>query len=414
MNIKSYLCVCAGLILWMACQSGHQPDLPLAGMPVEVSQSGTEASCVYLSGDESGEPVMSWVEVDSSGKKILRISFWEGKTGAFSDIKSFSLPEHTSVHEEGMPKTAVKGDGTLMVFFEVSVSSPHSKWGVSDIWFVSSPDRGGSWTAASSVFPEKPEKFSISFSGVARLADGEIGIGWLGTSPDPDATGRAVYFARTSGGEKFGEPVLVDPSACECCRVAVSASEDGKVMVAYRDLLPGSVRDISLVISDDGGKSFSDPIPFTGDDWEVEGCPHNGPSLAAAGDRIRAAWFTNGSEPGAYLAEIDASGQVIRRQQLSSSAQFVQATVSPSGAVIAVYNENFEEAGERYSRIRWSGGEAGTMKGDVVISESLVAYPVVQSIGDRDFVVAWKENGKVYYRILNVNNPDLFVGHVKR
>lgn len=409
-KIYTYL----GMIIWMLI-TGCQPAIREPGdEPVLISDPAHEASCVYLTSDQKGRPVISWVEVDSVSGSQLMMADWEDPHGRFSEPSAFDLPEHVSIHEEGMPKVVIGADGIRMVIFEISKPSEHSAWGVSDILSATSSDQGETWSPLRSVVPDKPELASISFSGVARLADGEIGMGWLGTDPDPDAKGRPVYFARTSGGENFGEPVLVDPSACECCRVAVSGFGDKGIAIAYRDLLPGSVRDISLVISDDGGKSFSDPIPFTGDDWEVEGCPHNGPSLAAAGDRIRAAWFTNGSEPGAYLAEIDASGQVIWRQQLSSSAQFVQATVSPSGAVIAVYNENFEEAGERYSRIRWSGGEAGTMKGDVVISENLVAYPVVQSIGDRDFVVAWKENGKVYYRILNVNNPDLFVGHVKR
>lgn len=403
MNIKSYLCVCAGVILWMACQPGQRSDLPVTGAPVEVSQPETEASCVYLSGDESGDPVMSWVEVDSSGGKILRISFWDEETGAFSEAISFSLPDHTSVHEEGMPKTAVKGDGTLMVFFEVSVSSPHSKWGVSDIWYVSSSDRGGRWTVAGSVFPDKPENSSVSFSGVARLADGEIGIGWLGTAPDPDATGRPVYFARTTGGEKFGEPVLVDPSACECCRVAVSASEDGKVTVAYRDLLPESVRDISMAVSRDGGAYFDSPVPFSGDGWQVDGCPHNGPSVTMGDERIRAAWFTNGSEPGVHLAEMDVTGEVISRKLLSSSAQFVQIAGLESGEIAVVYNEDYEKEERLLSRIRLAriAGEI-TEYQEVTLPEARAAYPVVHPAGEKQIVVAWREEGKIYFRLMTL------------
>src|SRR5690625_7336898 len=58
---------------------------------------------------------------------------------------------------EGMPKVAVKGDGRRMIFYEVSQPSPHSRWGVSDIHFVVSAERGGSWSEPRSVMPDKPE-----------------------------------------------------------------------------------------------------------------------------------------------------------------------------------------------------------------------------------------------------------------
>src|SRR5690625_5523448 len=90
------------------------------------------------------------------------------------------------------------------------------------------------------------------------------------------------------------------------------------------DLLPGSVRDVSVVISHDGGKSFADPVPFSGDQWQVEGCPHNGPSIVSVKDKFWVTWFTIGDNPGVYLAELDDSGEVILTHLLSSSARFVQ------------------------------------------------------------------------------------------
>src|SRR5690625_7443515 len=115
---------------------------------------------------------------------------------------------------EGMPKVAVKGDGRRMIFYEVSQPSPHSRWGVSDIHFVVSAERGGSWSEPRSVMPDKQDNSSISFSGVTRMEDGGIGIGWQGADPDRDGSGRAGCFARSFGADERGVPVLVDPSAC--------------------------------------------------------------------------------------------------------------------------------------------------------------------------------------------------------
>lgn len=389
------------LILITGCQSAlEERDVIMHDEPVLISDSDTDASCVYLTDTEEGIPVISWVAVDSLSGKTLYLAYWDEESDSFSNPESITLPDQTSVHEEGMPKVAVKGDGRRMIFYEVSQPSPHSRWGVSDIHFVVSAERGGSWSEPRSVMPDKPENSSISFSGVTRLEDGEIGIGWLGTDPDPDATGRPVYFARTFGGDKFGEPVLVDPSACECCRVAVSAQEGGSIALAYRDLLPGSVRDVSVVISHDGGKSFADPVPFSGDQWQVEGCPHNGPSIVSVKDKFWVSWFTIGDHPGVYLAELDDSGEVIQKHLLSSSAQFVQTSALTSGEVVAAYDETYSSEEDSYRRISVSFSSASDRVSQEITPPGVkAAYPVLQPTGENEVVVAWKEEGKIYYSL---------------
>jgi hypothetical protein len=50
------------------------------------------------------------------------------------------------------------------------------------------------------------------------------------------------------------------------------------------------VRDIRVARFD--GDSWSEPTLLHEDGWEIEGCPVNGPALAAQDDRVVAAWFT--------------------------------------------------------------------------------------------------------------------------
>ena len=81
----------------------------------------------------------------------------------------------------------------------------------------------------------------------------------------------------------------VDGRTCECC--ATSAVRVGdEALVAYRGRSADEVRDIRLVRFD--GAAWSAPTRLHDDGWQIEGCPVNGPALAAAGDRVAAAWFT--------------------------------------------------------------------------------------------------------------------------
>lgn len=81
----------------------------------------------------------------------------------------------------------------------------------------------------------------------------------------------------------------LDARTCECC--ATSAVRVGdEALVAYRDRSADEVRDIALVRFD--GTEWSAPTRLHADGWRLEGCPVNGPALAARGEQVAAAWFT--------------------------------------------------------------------------------------------------------------------------
>ena len=62
-------------------------------------------------------------------------------------------------------------------------------------------------------------------------------------------------------------------------------------VVVYRDRSEAEkeIRDISIVRLK--GKKWSAPRPVFQDGWRLNGCPVNGPAVAAAGRRVAVAWF---------------------------------------------------------------------------------------------------------------------------
>jgi hypothetical protein len=85
-----------------------------------------------------------------------------------------------------------------------------------------------------------------------------------------------------------GERVL-DPRTCSCCQTAaVAVAQD--VVVAYRARRSDEVRDIAVVRLRDG--RWSEPAMVHDDGWRIDGCPVNGPAIAAAGARVAVAWYT--------------------------------------------------------------------------------------------------------------------------
>jgi hypothetical protein len=72
-------------------------------------------------------------------------------------------------------------------------------------------------------------------------------------------------------------------------------------LVVYRDRSDKEIRDISIVRGTDG--KWSAPRPVATDNWQLNGCPVNGPAIAAEGQRAAVAWFTSaGNVPRVKLA----------------------------------------------------------------------------------------------------------------
>ena len=106
----------------------------------------------------------------------------------------------------------------------------------------------------------------------------------------------SLYFARsTDNGATFRKNVKVADHVCECCRPNVSFGPNNEVLVFWRHIYPGSIRDMTVAVTRDGGASFSSPIRIAEDNWKLAGCPDSGVALARSGNRVYAAWLTEAS-----------------------------------------------------------------------------------------------------------------------
>ena len=379
-------------------------------LPIQLSDPRNIATCVYLTKDAEGTPYISWVETDSLQQKHFFFARFDEEGKEFGEKREIPIEQNAALHEEGMPKLAVKGNGDLFALYETSTPSEGQRFGLADLRYLQSLDGGSSWSAPKSVAPEALAKSKSSgFAGLGRLGDGEIGIIWLGSADGPGTDGRPVKFARTKPDGSIGESLVIDPGTCQCCRTAVTAGENGEVYVAYRNLLPGSIRDISMATSIDTGKSFQKPVSFSNDQWKVEGCPHNGPSLVAQGTQINATWFTDAdTHRGVNYAILTPDGTVKKRYNLSSTAQFIQNDFLVDGTPVMAYNESYNDGGSYYSRIvvaRLKGEDV--LKAEITPKGSNAFFPVVTGLNAEELLVGWREGEGIMYKVVEVAQIDV-------
>jgi SAM-dependent methyltransferase len=102
----------------------------------------------------------------------------------------------------------------------------------------------------------------------------------------------------TAGGSTSVDRALT-PGVCYCCKTAVVALSDGRLVAAWRHVYPGNLRDIAYTESRDAGRTFTAPARVSEDGWAINGCPDDGPALAAADGAVHVVWPTviPGAEP---------------------------------------------------------------------------------------------------------------------
>lgn len=87
------------------------------------------------------------------------------------------------------------------------------------------------------------------------------------------------------------EEYLIDDRVCDCCQTSIAVPDDGPVIV-YRDRSEDEkeVRDISIVRLQD--TIWSAPKVISKDNWQLNGCPVNGPRASAYKNTVAVAWFS--------------------------------------------------------------------------------------------------------------------------
>ncbi len=104
---------------------------------------------------------------------------------------------------------------------------------------------------------------------------------------EPAGTSLRYAFLGTDG--RVLEQGVVDNLVCDCCRTDVALTAAGAAVV-YRDRSATEIRDIAVRVRMPGG--WSEPARLGPDNWQIAGCPINGPVLDAKGNDVVAAWFT--------------------------------------------------------------------------------------------------------------------------
>jgi hypothetical protein len=302
---------------------------------------------------------------------------------------------------DARPKIVVDRQYRIVIAFSIFKDKAYN----GEVLYTRSSDGGRSFAG---LRPITPNTESQRFEALALDEDGSVFAAWLdkrnrvqaraNNQPYP---GAGLFFAWSKdGGATYSEARMAQDNTCECCRLGIAFAGHGRPVVIFRNIFDGSVRDHAIV-------TFADPATpgevyrVSKDDWQIEACPHHGPSLAiSAAGTYHATWFTGGkARKGLFYARSTDGGKTfseplaIGRLDRSPSRPYVIA--SPNNHVAIVWKEFDGEKTtvnlmtSRDDGITWSESKA------IAETSDTSDHPLLVSDGRRDFL-SWMTKADGY------------------
>jgi hypothetical protein len=342
-----------------------------------VSPSGTQA-LAWVSAPDSGTDGRLFVEVGGNAPVEL--------TDPLGPVEA---------RGESPPKLAYSADGALNALYVVPRAAAGKRYGVAALRFIRSTDGGRTWTSPVSVTDEPAFARRHNFHALHTGADGSLYVSWI----DDRAGKPAPYLTRSTDGGRSWEPNrrVASGEACPCCRTALATSTDGALFVAWRQVFPGSVRDIAVARSSDHGATWTEPVRVHADDWVYAGCPHAGPSLQIDSvNRLHVAWWT-GKEGAAgvfYARSLDGGRSFGPPVALGvarySQPAHVQLAIGSRGEVVVAWDDGTREVPQVVVRVSRDGGETFGPSVAASAPGRAAGFPVLAAT-DSTITVAWSE-----------------------
>jgi hypothetical protein len=352
-----------------------------------------------LTATQDDRVILSWVEKVGDKRYALRTAMLNRH--GWSETETVSEGENWFVNWADFPSVISLKDGSLAAHWLVKSGGATYAY---DVNISRSNDGGASWSKP--MVPHRDNtQTEHGFVSLIPLSDGRLGAVWLDGrnmknmketkehAPAPESM--TLRYAAIDADGKLSDETQLDERVCECCQTSAAVTSQGPIAV-YRDRSQSEVRDIYVVRQVNG--SWTTPQPVFADNWQINGCPVNGPSVAADGERVVVAWFTSAENvPRVKVAFSQDAGatftQPIQVDDGENVGRVDTLLLSDGSALVCWLSGNVEGGQIKVRRIQ-SNGSVGPA---AVIAQTDISrssgFPRMARLGDQVHF-AWTEFGK--------------------
>ncbi|WPP50182.1 sialidase family protein [Catalinimonas niigatensis] len=278
----------------LACQPSSTTETEkeqwkLMALPSPASSQSGEPN-LFVS--EKGEMYLSWIDGLENDTHALSFAKWEGEQ--WSVPQTIAQDSGWFVNWADFPSLVVHENFMAAHWLAKSAGGTYDY----DVKVAVSQDQGKSWSAPF-VLHQDGVPAEHGFVSMLPYDRDKVFAIWLDgrftKSATHEAHGEEHGGAMTLHATTFdysgnmGEEAELDHRICDCCQTDVVNTDQGLVVV-YRDRSEEEIRDI--YITRQVNEEWTAPQAVYADQWQLKGCPVNGPAIAAEGQHVAVAWFT--------------------------------------------------------------------------------------------------------------------------
>ena len=194
----------------------------------------------------------------------------------------------------------------------------------------------------------------------------------------------------------FSSEVLLDERVCDCCQTDLINTPKGTLTV-YRNRTENEIRDIYFSFKTDS--AWTKPQAVYNDNWQISGCPVNGPAAAASANNVAVAWFAAPEGTASIkVAFYQEAQQAFEEPILISQANAETKESTPLGRVDIVMKDNesvwvswVETVGNKTAiKLAEVNKQAGKIWEKTLVETSSArssGFPVMEKLNDQVWLV---------------------------
>jgi hypothetical protein len=339
---------------------------------------------------------MSWMERQDDGATLRYSKYgddrWQTPVDVVTDSQMF-------VNWVDLPGVlATSADELLAYWLSNSSEGVHTY----QVLTSQSSDQGKTWTQ-----PTSPHTYSSTtqhgFVSTFPAASG-TGLMWL-DSRNSTAEGTTLRSAVVAPDGALSDEMLLDDLVCDCCPTNIAVSSKGPVAI-YRNRSVDEIRDIYVARQLQG--QWQTGVAIANDGWMIDGCPVNGPAIAADGDMVVVAWFTGANnEPTVKTAVSTNAGKSFSEPVIISNnaplGRVGVAVIDARTYVVSWLEPDRKETFAINIRGLTANGQLGPIR---TVGRTAVTRTVPQMTRvDNNLILAWSDNINDLSKIASVRIP---------
>ena len=273
------------LSMRMVLVGGETIAQPVAavGFSQIENPAGRDSLAPTISAGPKGELILSWLE-SHAPQMWLRYSEWQGR--GWGPVQTVVQRSNFDTYAEAPSIVQALQSGALLAVWAEKKKEGNKQGNY--LLCAVSRDHGKTWSEPRRVHTDASIS-EHSFSSVVANETGGATMVWLDARDYSAEKRYRLMSAEISSTGKVSDETTIDADVCTCCPTSLTRTSKG-LLTVYRGHNADQIRD--TMSARKVGEAWDKPSRVRAEDWKINGCPVNGPTVNGRDNEAAVVWFT--------------------------------------------------------------------------------------------------------------------------